>query len=104
MTDQTNPLPEDPGLPMTLLDAIEAIFVADRASGTLIVGLGGPPVFLSQVRQAIQVRFGPLSEVALDQAVTLVHRAVPRARLVDAGPRYPRWVDAWAPFKVITWR
>ena len=86
--------PTDPALPEDALAAIERCWAIERASGVLVGGLGGPPVFAGQVRRALGARFGLKGEL-LDQADALVGRRI-REDLRPM-PRDPSggWVGRW---------
>lgn len=94
---------EDPALPETFLVALDTLWAQHRESGVLVGGLAGPPIFLSQLRRALEARFG-LTGARLDDAQALVSRAV-SAQL--AGPwrrEGPGWVDSWRPPGIMVYR
>jgi hypothetical protein len=84
----------DPTLPPNLIAALEDLGVSERASGTLILGLGAP-VFLSQVRRAIEHRYGVTDPQSLDLACEAVNRVVREARRPSRLPVGESWVTSW---------
>jgi len=94
--------PGEHGTPRELLERLGRILPLEGGSGLLICGLGEPPFFRSQAREALRLRFDMTSESALDQAEMALDRAISRAlRLAQSEERALAkqsgrgWVHAW---------
>lgn len=84
----------DPSLPEALIAALDDVGVCVRPSGTLIMGLGSP-LYLSQVRKGISVRYGVTDSEQLDLACSIVDRAVLRANRPLPRDAADNWVNSW---------
>lgn len=83
-------------LPADVLAAIEECWAHQRESGVLVTNLGGGPIYASQVRRALQVRFaldGEALDFAEERVRTRIAKDLSEAQVSRREPS--AWVFGW---------